>query len=66
MKTYEFRTLAMLGEMYDEAGEEAGIASGTKFYLVSEVDEKIAQLQHAWEVERLANQPKGHVVAERR
>jgi hypothetical protein len=66
MKTYEFRSLGMMGEMYNEDGEESGIASGTKFYLASEVDEKIAQLQHAWEVERLANQPKGDVVALRR
>lgn len=38
MKVYEYRSLAMLGQMYDEAGEEFNPPSGTRFYLASDVD----------------------------
>lgn len=42
---YEFRSLSMLGEMYDESGEEAGIKSGTWFRLASDYDALAAQCE---------------------
>lgn len=53
MKKYQFRSLAMLGEMYTEDGKEAGIKSETDFYLASDVDAEIERLRHTAEVEYL-------------
>ena len=36
-KKYVFHTLAMLGQMYDEAGEEAHFPDGAEFYLAADV-----------------------------
>jgi hypothetical protein len=44
MKKYRFETLSMLGQMYDESGEEevnfdSSSTGGTLFYLASDVDQ---------------------------
>lgn len=39
MKKYTFTTLGMLGQMYDEAGEEANFPPDTKFVLASDAEQ---------------------------
>lgn len=36
MKKYRFETLGMLGQMYDESGEEVNFPSGTEFHLAGD------------------------------
>lgn len=43
-KKYVYRSLAMLGQMYDESGEEATIPSGTVLYIAAEADAEIERL----------------------
>jgi hypothetical protein len=44
MKKYTFKSLAMMGDMYDENDEEANVSSGTAFHLVTDVENLVAQL----------------------
>jgi transcriptional regulator of acetoin/glycerol metabolism len=39
VKKYIIRTLGMLGQLYDENGEEMNLPNGTELYLASDVDE---------------------------
>lgn len=38
MKKYIIRTLGMLGQLYDENGEEVHLPNGTELYLVADVE----------------------------
>jgi hypothetical protein len=63
MTKYQFRSLSHYGAMYivghRNEDEEMPNANGQEFYLASEVDKRLAEMQHAWEVEMLANRKRG-------
>ena len=53
MTKYEFRSLAMLCEMYFAgSADDAGIKSGTTFYLASDADTEIRRLREALDKSR--------------
>lgn len=40
---YTFRSLGMLGQMYDPIGGEANFPDGTEFYLASDIDARTSE-----------------------